>query len=90
MLVLMLVLGLLFAPALVTVFAVIDEVTPAGTGTEAITWLSSLAAAGSALGAVVAGLLVNGPGVDAAFAGAAGAAAAATAYALLRRRTLSA
>lgn len=90
MLVLMLVLGLLFAPALVTVFAVIDEVTPVGTGTEAITWLSSLAAAGSALGAVVAGLLVNGPGVDAAFAGAAGAAAAATACALLRRRTLSA
>jgi len=90
MLVLMLVLGLLFAPALVTVFALIDEVTPAGTGTEAITWLSSLAAAGSALGAVVAGLLVNGPGVDAAFAGSAIAAAAATAYALLRRRTLSA
>jgi MFS family permease len=90
MLVLMLALGLLFAPALVTVFALIDEVAPAGTGTEAIAWLSSLAAAGTALGAVVAGLLVHGPGLRAAFAGSAVAAAAATAFALLRRRTLSA
>ncbi|HXD60279.1 MAG TPA: MFS transporter [Thermoleophilaceae bacterium] len=90
MLVVMLILGLLFAPALVTVFAVVDEVAPVGTATESITWLSSLAAAGTAVGAIVAGLLVHGPGVHAAFAGAAVAAGAATAYALLRRRTLSA
>jgi MFS family permease len=90
MIVLMLLLGLLMAPPLVTVFALIDEVAPAGTGTEAISWLSSLAAAGMALGAVVAGLLVNGPGVHAAFAGAAVAAAGAAVVALLRRRTLSA
>jgi MFS family permease len=90
MLALMLLLGLLFAPSLVTVFALIDEVAPAGTATEAISWLSSLAAAGTALGALVAGLLVNGPGIGAAFAGSAIAAAAAAAVALLRRRTLGA
>ena len=71
-------------------FALIDEVAPAGTGTEAISWLSSLAAAGTALGALVAGLLVNGPGIGAAFAGSAIAATAAAAVALLRRRTLGA
>jgi MFS family permease len=68
MLVLMLLVGLLTAPGLVTVFALVDEVAPAGTGTEAISWLSSLAAAGSAAGALVAGVLVHGPGVRAALA----------------------
>jgi MFS family permease len=89
MLALMLLVGLLTAPALVTVFALVDEIAPAGTGTEAISWLSSLAAAGTAAGAVVAGLLVHGPGVSAALASPAVATATAGAVALLRRRTLA-
>ena len=41
--------------------------TPPGQGAEGATWLSSANAAGIAAGGVVAGVLIEGPGTDAAF-----------------------
>ncbi len=55
----------------------LDEVTPPGQGAEGATWLSSANAAGIAAGGVVAGVLVEGPGTDAAFLAGAGLAMAA-------------
>jgi MFS family permease len=51
--------GVVVAPALATVFALIDVVAPDGTATEALTWIISAYMAGLALAAAIAGSLVD-------------------------------
>jgi MFS family permease len=49
--------GLAVAPTIATVFGLIDDVAPTGTGTEAMTWILALYALGTAAGAAGAGFL---------------------------------
>jgi MFS family permease len=52
---LMLLAGLFLAPALACTFVVVDRHAPAGTVTEAFSWLVTAMGVGSALGAALAG-----------------------------------
>ena len=83
--VLLVVAGAPSAAQWATTSVALDDVTPAGQGAEAATWLSSVNAAEIALGGVTAGVLVEREGTAAAFAGAAGLAAAAALVVLVRR-----
>ncbi len=60
----LLVAGCAIAPMAICLFQVIDELALAGTATEALTWATSSNVAGAAVGAVVAGVIVEraGPG----------------------------
>ena len=80
--------GLCFAPISTSQIAVIDEVASEGTRTEAMTWLGTAYGAASAAGAVVAGRVIEGPGVRTALFVAGAAAFAAFLTALARRRLL--
>jgi predicted MFS family arabinose efflux permease len=71
----MLVFGLLVAPITTVQFAVVDDVSPLGSGAEAFSWYTSLGYVGAALGAVLAGQLVEGSGTRVAAAVAIGAVA---------------
>ena len=51
--------GLAISPTIATIFGLIDDVAPRGTGTEALTWILALYALGTALGAFVAGSIVS-------------------------------
>jgi predicted MFS family arabinose efflux permease len=51
--------GVAVAPAVATVFTLIDDVAPAGTATEAMTWIVSAYAVGTAVGTSVTGRLVE-------------------------------
>jgi MFS family permease len=88
MVALMLLFGVLLAPAGVTVFALVDHVAPKGMATEAISWVTSLSTAGTAIGALVAGAVVSRLSVEAALAGPAIVTAVATALMVLLRETL--
>lgn len=85
----MLAFGLLVAPITTVQFAVVDDVAPAGSGTEAFSWFSSIAMAGAAGGAVLAGKLVDANGSRAATVAVVVAAASCVLVALLRRRALA-
>jgi predicted MFS family arabinose efflux permease len=61
--VLMFAAGLAFAPTIITSSHVLDRVAPRDTATEAFAWILTAYMAGAAVGAQVAGLLVEGPGV---------------------------
>jgi MFS family permease len=76
-----LVAGATIAPTAATVYALVDRTAPAGTQTEAFSWLATASSAGAALGAAIAGGLAqsSGPGAAFALAGAAGLLAAAAA-----------
>jgi Major Facilitator Superfamily len=52
--------GLALAPATAALYSLVDELAPAGTATEAFTWMITSIAAGVAGGQAVGGLLVNG------------------------------
>ena len=82
--------GATIAPTAAIVYAMVDSTAPAGTGTEAFSWVAAAGATGAALGAAVAGILVQDIGPAAAFAlvGAAGAVTATVA--LCRAHTLGA
>jgi MFS family permease len=67
--------GLAIAPTFACTFALVEDLAPAGTLTEAYTWLSSGITAGIAAGAALAGALAENQSPAAAFALAAGAAA---------------
>jgi predicted MFS family arabinose efflux permease len=86
----LLVAGSAIAPTLAIAFALVDDLAPAGTMTEAFAWLATAESVGSALGSSLAGSLVDqaGPVSALAFAGLAGGLAMATA--LARRPTLTA
>lgn len=75
--------GAAIAPTYATVYAMIDDVAPAGTLTEASAWLATAVAVGAALGSAAAGLVIAHAGPAAAFglAGAAGGIAVAVAAA---------
>ena len=69
--------GATIAPTAASVYAMVDRFAPAGTHTEAFSWVVTAGSTGAALGAAVAGPLAQGAGAAAAFAfgGVAGAVA---------------
>jgi MFS family permease len=77
------------APTYSSLYAMVEEVAPAGTVTEAFAWLATAAAIGSAAGAAAAGPLAERVSPTAAFVLAAGAGAVALVVAALRARTLA-
>ena len=80
--------GSWIAPVYTAIYAMVDEVAPRGTVTEAFAWLSTAAAVGAAAGSAVAGALIDRVGPEAAFGLAGLAGAAAVALSLLRGATL--
>jgi MFS family permease len=73
--------GATIAPTVASIYAMVDSAAPAGTRTEAFSWLLTASSTGAALGAAVAGALAQAHGASAAFAfaGAAGGLAVLTA-----------
>ena len=59
--------GLAFGPANVALFESLDVLAP-GSGAEALTWMTTAEAGGSAAGSALAGVLVTRVGVAAPFA----------------------
>lgn len=84
--VLITVAGSMIAPILSTAYGMVDRIAPPGTRTEAFAWLATATAAGTAVGAALAGALVDAGGAGAGFllAGTAAALAAAVAGTGLR------
>ena len=76
------------APTAASIYAMVDRFAPAGTHTEAFSWALTAASTGEAVGAAVAGPLVQSAGAPAAFAFAAGAGAVAVLIAVLGSRRL--
>jgi MFS family permease len=70
--------GATIAPTYASIYAIVEDVAPAGTITEAFAWLATATAIGAAAGAALAGALTSaaGPATTFALAGGAGAAAA--------------
>jgi MFS family permease len=81
--------GLALAPATACVYLVVDRLAPAGTRTEAFTWVISSTAAGSSLGSAVAGGAVGLWGVRQGVLTAFVFAAAGVLFAFVRRSTIS-
>jgi predicted MFS family arabinose efflux permease len=79
--------GATIAPTEASVYAMVDRAAPAGTRTEAFSWLVTASSTGAAVGAAVAGALAQTAGAPAAFAfaGAAGGLAMLTAALASRR-----
>lgn len=84
----MLLAGVSIAPTIACLYLLIDRSAPAGTVTEAFTWVSSSFTGGIAFGSALAGLLVQHASPTAAFALALGLTGVATLVARLRRPTL--
>lgn len=84
----LLVAGAAIAPTLAITFAMVDELAPAGTVTEAFAWLATAESVGAALGSAVTGGIVDHAGPVPALAVAAAAGIAAMVVAILRRPTL--
>ncbi len=59
---LLLLAGLAFGPATISLFETLDAVAP-GAGAEALTWVTTAEAAGAAAGSALAGLLVSRTGI---------------------------
>jgi predicted MFS family arabinose efflux permease len=85
---LILLAGSTIAPTFATVYAMVDQVAPKGTATEAFAWLATASAVGASLGAAGAGSVVDFAGPTAAFAVGGLAAAGAATIAIFRARTL--
>jgi len=86
---LLLLAGLALSPAIAATYAMVDSLAPAGTLTEAYTWLSTGIASGLAAGAALSGALAQSHGAGAAFAAAGAACAAGALAGAVRRGTLS-
>jgi MFS family permease len=84
----MLLAGVAIAPTIACLYLLVDRSAPAGTVTEAFTWVSSAFTAGTAFGSALAGSLVQHAGPASAFLLALSVMAAATLLARLRRPTL--
>jgi hypothetical protein len=82
--------GAAIAPTYATVYAMVDDVAPAGTVTEASAWLATAVAVGAALGSAAAGTAVANAGTVSAFGLAGLSGAVAVAIALARGGTLGA
>jgi predicted MFS family arabinose efflux permease len=85
----MILAGLGIAPAIACLYLLVDRLAPAGTVTEAFTWVTTAFAAGFAAGNALGGSLVHRVGTDRAFLVAAGGVAAAALLARLRRPALA-
>jgi len=85
---LLLIAGATIAPTFATIYAMVDAVAPRGTATEAFAWLATASASGAAIGAAVAGTVVDHAGSPAAFAVGGLSAALAAGIGVLRARTL--
>ncbi len=83
-----LVAGVTIAPTAASIYAMVDRSAPSGSRTEAFSWVLTASSTGAALGAAVAGALVQSAGAPAAFAFAGGAGAAAVMIAVLGSRGL--
>ena len=81
--------GATIAPTAATIYEMVDRFAPAGTATEAFSWGLTAAMTGEALGAAVAGGLVQSAGAVAAFAFAGAAGGVAVVIALLGSRGLN-
>ncbi len=79
--------GFGFAPSAAAVFSLIDDITPAGTATEASSWLTTSLIVGVAAGTAVAGAVVGGGHARVGFALAATAAIASCLGAFAARST---
>jgi len=82
--------GTTIAPTEASVYAMVEQVAPAGTLTEAFAWLATATALGAALGAATGGSLVASLGPISAFGLAGGAGVLAVLAATLRQTTLPA
>jgi MFS family permease len=82
--------GLGIAPAIACLYLLVDRLAPAGTVTEAFTWVTTAFATGFAAGNALGGTLVQRVDTDGAFLVAAGGVAAAALLARLRRPSLTA
>jgi MFS family permease len=82
--------GLGIAPAIACLYLLVDRLAPAGTVTEAFTWVTTAFSAGFAAGNALGGNLVQLAGIDGSFLVAAAAVAAAVLLARLRRPVLAA
>jgi MFS family permease len=85
----LMIFGLTLAPSLAVAYSILDDVAPWGVGVEAVAWMTTASAGGAALGAAVAGIVVERSGSTAALAVATGAMALAAATVLLGRDRLS-
>jgi predicted MFS family arabinose efflux permease len=86
--VLLLLTGMLFAPATVVASTLLDTAAPPGTVTEAFAVMVMGIVAGTAAGNALGGALVDGASIEAAALAAGAIAALGGAWALARRRTL--
>ena len=82
--------GAAIAPAYASIYAMVERSAPAGTVTEAFSWLATATAIGASLGAAAAGALAEGAGAQASFMLAAGAGVVATLILMVRAGTLGA
>ena len=82
--------GLGIAPAIACLYLLVDRLAPAGTVTEAFTWVTTAFASGIAAGNALGGALVQRAGTDRTFLVAAAGIAAGTLLARLRRPALAA
>jgi MFS family permease len=85
---LMVLAGLALAPVAATGYLVVDRIAPAGTVTEATTWVMTANVAGGAFGAALGGLVVEHTSVRAALALACAGPLVGTLVTLARRRSL--
>lgn len=90
MVVLMAIAGLTLAPVVATGTLLLDRLAPAGTATEAYTWVTAATVAGAAAGSALAGAVVQSAGVRWSLVTATGCALVGWLYLLARRRTLGA
>jgi MFS family permease len=81
--------GLGIAPAIACLYLLIDRLAPAGTVTEAFTWVTTAFATGFAAGNALGGTLVHELGTDGSFLAAAAGIAAAALVARVRRGVLA-
>lgn len=86
---LMVLAGLALAPAVTCAYSLLDRLAPAGTATEAYTWLTTSNVAGAAIGTAVAGAVIESSGVRWALVGACACAVLGALIAVLGRRSLT-
>jgi MFS family permease len=80
--------GATIAPTAASIYAMVDRAAPAGSRTEAFSWVETASSSGAALGAAVAGAIVQAAGARGAFAFAGVAGAVALTVALIGSRRL--
>ncbi len=84
----LLLFGVTLAPALAAVYSLLDDVAPDGTAVESVTWITTATALGAALGAAVAGVVVQRASIQSALIIGTASAALAAAIPAYWRRTL--